>query len=1462
MADLAHLRISVDSRDARGAANDLNWLSRSALQAQGASTGLSRAANSLTTVLKSLGFGYIAMEAIKMADAVTSMTSKIRLVTASQEELVAVQERLFSISTGTRTSLEGTTELYARMARSAKGLGASQNDLLRVTEAINKATVVSGATASEAQAGIIQLAQGFASGTLRGDELNSVLEQMPRVATMIADGMGITVGQLRKFGAEGKLTSKDVFGSILKMAGTVDEEFAQMPMTVGQSLTNLRSHVLKFVGQINQATGFTQGLANVISRLAENLSALAAVAGVVAARFVAIRASMTAEIVANYLKQVIGLERALGATSVRQALFSASLKGAQRAFAQLTATMMVNPFVLIATAISAVIALLYAYRDEQFKVGDETVTIGNVMLGVWDYVKRGIEFVQRVFREGWGAALSSISPALAAVGRVFDAVMKGIFTVVRNTVNKIVGFFVGLGAAIVAVFKGESAKEAFLSQLNIDYIGAATSALGNLVIHLNDVGAASREATASTVDLNRALGVSAPLTAEASDADKKRAEKLQNATEAMRDYIQSLRDQREEIGLNEIQLEKLNQVRERARIVELEALGLSREKANAMRAELDEAGAGLITRMQQNMVEQLELSNAALREQVALFWASAEAQDAAAARREGQSMGLEGDFLQQFIDKSVETGRLERARDELEQVKEKLEEIRDLTFDIDLEGVFGNWGKALGGLLNTFEEFQSRQEDIAKLLRRTDISETERRMLQDKSLRNQINLYGNLAASAKGFFKEKSAGYKAMQAAETAFRAVEFALSVRATAQKVAEGAAQMFASLGPLGFAAVAGMLAVMAGLGFSGGGSSSRKPTYNTGTGTVLGDDEAQSESIANSLSRLNDINDQTMRYSAQMTVSLRNIESSMAGVASVLVRSAGFKDLGAGVDVGFEPNLIGKVLGSRLGGAALGTGVAAGLISSFGTFTALGAAGGPIGLALGAIIGGIFAPVLKSLFGTKTKIVGQGIYGGAQSIEEILSGGFSAQYFTDIQKKKKFFGFTTSTKYETKFSAADSEINRQLSMIFTNLNSSLLLAAGALGISTESIASKLNSFVVNLGKIDTKGKTGEEIQEALGAAIGAAADQMALAAFPELQKFQKVGEGFFETVIRVATTVEQFETVMRGLGNTTKVTMDNIMALEEMFGGISELSSSVSAYFDGFFSDSEKLAVHMQQLTAVFGDLGMALPQTIEGYKALVDGLDLNTEAGQQAFYALMQLAPVYLEVLNLQDRVAKTQLDLANDVKAAYRTQRDELQNTIKQFQEFSDRLRTFRDTLYSAGTTATGYRQALVDLIRVGSLAATGDAASLDQLQGVSQVFLTASKTQARSLFEYQKDVALVASYVDQGIAAADEQVSSAQQQIDLLDAAVGQLIDLNEKAQTLEEAITALLLSGYVPPAGMSDGATSQGAMTAEQFANMEALLADALYNIAKNTGNTARLLDRWDGDGQPDIREYAGDYY
>ena len=205
---------------------------------------------------------------VALSDAYTSLQNRLRIVTASQRQLADVTDQLFSVSQRTATSFTATADLYARVALSSRELGVSQRELVRFTESVNKAILLSGASAQEANAGIIQFSQGIASGALRGDELRSVLEQLPFVADVIAEHLGITRGALRSLGEEGKITTEIILGAFREAADGLDEEFAGIQFTIGNGLQVIANAFTQVIGRFNEMTGASQGLVQLLFGLA------------------------------------------------------------------------------------------------------------------------------------------------------------------------------------------------------------------------------------------------------------------------------------------------------------------------------------------------------------------------------------------------------------------------------------------------------------------------------------------------------------------------------------------------------------------------------------------------------------------------------------------------------------------------------------------------------------------------------------------------------------------------------------------------------------------------------------------------------------------------------------------------------------------------------------------------------------------------------------------------------------------------------------------------------------------------------------------------------------------------------------------------------------------------------------------------------------------------------------------
>lgn len=234
------------------------------------------------------------------ADGYNNLAARIKLATGEGEAFDRAFERVEQIALDTNSALEGTGNLFARLTEAGKsaGLGAQDavSQALELTESINQAVQVSGAGAQASDAAITQLIQGLSSGALRGEEFNSVMEQAPRLAKALADGLGVTTGQLRAMANEGRLSTDVVIGALKSQADTLKAEFSTLPPTLGRAVQNLSTAWTVYVGETDKATGASQAAARAVNVLAENLDTVAGYlidAGQAAAAFAALRLAQT-----------------------------------------------------------------------------------------------------------------------------------------------------------------------------------------------------------------------------------------------------------------------------------------------------------------------------------------------------------------------------------------------------------------------------------------------------------------------------------------------------------------------------------------------------------------------------------------------------------------------------------------------------------------------------------------------------------------------------------------------------------------------------------------------------------------------------------------------------------------------------------------------------------------------------------------------------------------------------------------------------------------------------------------------------------------------------------------------------------------------------------------------------------------------------------------------------------------
>jgi tape measure domain-containing protein len=213
----------------------------------------------------------VVKQALDLANSFQQVQNRLKLVTNSTNELLNVQEKLFVVAQKTRGAFAETVTLYQKLALNSKNLGLNQNQLLTITENVNKAIAISGADSIQASAGILQLSQAFASGRLQGDEFRSISENIPVILDILAQSTGIARGELKKMAGEGKLTSEVLAKALFEATSDLDSQFTKLAPTISQATTVMGNSLLNLVGKIFEATNASTLLSKALIEVSKQM---------------------------------------------------------------------------------------------------------------------------------------------------------------------------------------------------------------------------------------------------------------------------------------------------------------------------------------------------------------------------------------------------------------------------------------------------------------------------------------------------------------------------------------------------------------------------------------------------------------------------------------------------------------------------------------------------------------------------------------------------------------------------------------------------------------------------------------------------------------------------------------------------------------------------------------------------------------------------------------------------------------------------------------------------------------------------------------------------------------------------------------------------------------------------------------------------------------------------------------
>lgn len=267
----------------------------------------------LQNALFVLGGAGVLRGLVAVADSLTSFENRLRIVTDTTAELNAVQAELFRLAQSTRAGFDSVAETYARTALSVRFLGLSQREVLNFTESLTQAAILSGASVRETNAALVQLGQGLASNRLSGDELRSVLEQLPFVADIIARQLDTTRGGLRALAKEGRVTTQVILDAFTGARDEIQEAFDTITPTIGQSLQVLYAGFQRLLDSFDDATGSSAAVARAIIAIGHNADIVAASVAAIAIAFTTIRIGQGIDVLVTRFQKARAAQIALTA---------------------------------------------------------------------------------------------------------------------------------------------------------------------------------------------------------------------------------------------------------------------------------------------------------------------------------------------------------------------------------------------------------------------------------------------------------------------------------------------------------------------------------------------------------------------------------------------------------------------------------------------------------------------------------------------------------------------------------------------------------------------------------------------------------------------------------------------------------------------------------------------------------------------------------------------------------------------------------------------------------------------------------------------------------------------------------------------------------------------------------------------------------------------------------------------
>ncbi|MCG3680246.1 tape measure protein [Aliarcobacter butzleri] len=1320
-------------------------------------------ASSFTKRILALGGGYLILNTlinsgkmfIKQADAMNLLDARLRLATNSTSEYESQQKKLLQVSLNSYTSLSDTITLFTKLNPALQKVGASTEQVNTMVATFTKGLQLGGATAEESSSAILQFSQAMGSGVLRGEEFNAMAEASPKLMEYLAKGLGVPQTALRKMAEEGELTSVRVTNALLAVKTDIERDFLTMPVTVGKAMTNLSTNMSLAIKEIDEATGASTLLSNTIIDFTRNISD-------------------DSESIISFYENAVSFinehNEALDTTGTILKTVTAAYLG----FAVTSG---------IATGIGAITTSIYALRTSLLVLQTSIPIIGWVAAAVGtaagayvlandimeesnnkaeisaDRLKEKIKeledrkasLAQNKFKDSNEKTINLEIEALQSKLKLQEKSQNNqlfyasnIIPTEKTAITELIGEYEGYVKTIDKIDEKTNRSDSSITKI----MGTEYQKL-NLEIEENIKKL--KEAGATETEINKYR----------SDALKEFSEKNKKATtEQNKAYLDISK-----IGMSEYEKALLSITEQTKSWLEA---GVKTNDALAAQSKLiDELNnkkvidtakedlsyyERLVQLKSDSYEKEIELANIAYTQK---------ALDIQGLNRPIEDKEKLLDLETQLYNKTLERVGIDNQINGLDEASNSYQDM--LEAQIDLLDATNDWNSNLTGTAAALADVASATGKLSKLnltnlknedklrteyeknklkfydneeeLKKIDLKYTkDKATLDEKNISSTLIGYSNIAGALSSMYDEGSREAAAFQIAQSSLALVEGTRAI------LTAGTGDPYTAI-PRMIAMGAMVSSLLSNIGIAFGMNSDTEThsgiglvTENTGTGTVLGSNEA-SESISNSLNILEDFAQPQFQVLSEMSKNVKTIADNISGVARILVNNSDFALGGGFTETSWSKQAIS--LNNTITKMTMP-------LESFidDMISKIPVIGNLAGL---NNISSLVNKVLGSVFGktsVKTKLVDSGYVFNDTLLTTAIEDGINSkayQYVKIKKSKKSLFGSSSSTKYKTYYgSGLDDETSNQFSLILGNIYDSVITAGIALDNTKQETEKALENYIVKLGKISLKGKSQGQIQELLTNIFSAQSDNIAKTAFPLLNNFQQVGEGMFETLTRVATGMEEAGYYIKRLGQeyedlkyTEIINKQGDVGFEALYQSITKFEEATYPVNNNLLLIVENLDATAEELYSIYVNLDELRDRLIYlGHEA--QGLSSDMIMGAGSISELTDAFSSYFDNF------------LSDDEQLTYNTQQ-----LIEKFNTLNIALPTSKDgfrALLSSIDLTTASGQELYGRIIVLNDAfasvANETAKSIEELNNISFESFISSVDKANDTFKSLKDTAL------------------------------------------------------------------------------------------------------------------------